>query len=50
MTRKIMNIVSEIPDDHGLGVFYRDATWTAMAGVRPTQLWQWVGKPGALRL
>ncbi|UCC54982.1 MAG: glycosyl hydrolase 53 family protein [Anaerolineaceae bacterium] len=50
MTRKIMNIVSEIPDDHGLGVFYWDATWTAMAGVRPTQLWQWVGKPGALRL
>jgi arabinogalactan endo-1,4-beta-galactosidase len=32
MTRKIMNIVSEIPDDHGLGVFYWDATWTAVDG------------------
>ena len=27
-----MNIVSEIPDDHGLGVFYWDATWTAVDG------------------
>ena len=32
MTRKIMNIVSEIPDGHGLGVFYWDATWTAVEG------------------
>ncbi len=32
MTRKIMNIVSEIPDGHGLGVFYWDATWTAVDG------------------
>ena len=32
MTRKIMNIVSEIPNDHGLGVFYWDATWTAVDG------------------
>ena len=32
MTRRIMNIVSEIPDIHGLGVFYWDATWTAVAG------------------
>lgn len=32
MTRKIMNIVGEIPDGHGLGVFYWDATWTAVDG------------------
>ncbi len=32
MTRQIMNIVSQIPDDHGLGVFYWDGTWTAVSG------------------
>ena len=32
MTRRIMNIVSEIPDNHGLGVFWWDATWTAVEG------------------
>jgi len=32
MTRKVMNIVSEIPDGHGLGVFYWDAAWTAVPG------------------
>jgi arabinogalactan endo-1,4-beta-galactosidase len=32
MTRKVMNIISEIPDGHGLGVFYWDATWTAVDG------------------
>ena len=32
MTRKIMNIVSKIPDGHGLGVYYWDATWTAVTG------------------
>jgi arabinogalactan endo-1,4-beta-galactosidase len=32
MTRRIMNIVSQIPKGHGLGVFYWDATWTAVEG------------------
>lgn len=32
MTRQIMNIVSQIPNDHGLGVFYWDGTWTAVDG------------------
>ena len=32
MTRTIMNIISQIPDNHGLGVFYWDATWTAVSG------------------
>ncbi|MFN2191745.1 MAG: glycosyl hydrolase 53 family protein [Candidatus Promineifilaceae bacterium] len=32
MTRRIMNVVRQIPDGHGLGVFYWDATWTAVEG------------------
>jgi arabinogalactan endo-1,4-beta-galactosidase len=32
MTRKVMNIIRQIPDGHGLGVFYWDATWTAVTG------------------
>lgn len=32
MTRRIMNIVRQIPEGHGLGVFYWDATWTAVDG------------------
>lgn len=32
MTRTIMNIVSQIPGNRGLGVFYWDGTWTAVEG------------------
>ena len=32
MTRTIMNIICQIPDNHGLGIFYWDATWTAVSG------------------
>ncbi len=32
MTRQIMNIVRQIPEGRGLGVFYWDATWTAVEG------------------
>ena len=30
--RDVMSIVRAVPDGRGLGVFYWDATWTAVAG------------------
>jgi arabinogalactan endo-1,4-beta-galactosidase len=30
--RDIMSIVRAVPNGHGLGVFYWDATWTAVPG------------------
>jgi arabinogalactan endo-1,4-beta-galactosidase len=32
MLRDIMAIVRAVPDDRGLGIFYWDATWTAVTG------------------
>jgi arabinogalactan endo-1,4-beta-galactosidase len=32
MMTDIMNIVRAVPNGHGLGIFYWDATWTAVAG------------------
>jgi len=32
MLRDVMAVVRAVPDGHGLGVFYWDATWTAVTG------------------
>jgi arabinogalactan endo-1,4-beta-galactosidase len=32
MLRDVMSIVRAVPNGHGLGVFYWDATWTGVPG------------------
>ena len=53
MLSDIMAIVRAVPNGRGLGIFYWDATWTAVPGNgwdNGSQFGECLGKPGLVRL